>query len=126
MAGPAYVIAQINIAMNEDWIVPFVYSALSVDGTTTSPIDLTGSTFNMDFRYQESDAEVLLALSTENGAITITDPVNGEFQIWITQQQAYEQLEPGDFVCDLIRTMPDGTSERIMDCTVTVVEGTTR
>jgi hypothetical protein len=81
----------------------------------------------MDIRKQESDHEVLVALSSPSGGITITDPVNGLFQIMLAREQAFQQLSPGSFVADLTRTLPgSGYAERILDCAVTVVEGTTR
>ena len=31
MAGPAYYTAQVNIAMNDDWIVSFIYGTPNAD-----------------------------------------------------------------------------------------------
>ena len=125
MAGPAYYTAVLNIARNDDWIVPFVYASISADGTQV-PIDLTGSVLTMDFRALDTDHEVLLRVTTTDGSITINDAVNGEFTILITVEALQLLLAPGDYVSDLVRLMPNGLQERLLDCAVTVVEGVTR
>jgi hypothetical protein len=126
MAGPAYYTGAMNIAMNEDWIVPFLYATLNSDGVTTTPIDLTGSTLMMEIRHQESDHEVVLSLASPDKGIFINNAAGGEFTILITRMQL-AQFMPGSYVADLVRLMPNGYVERILDCdTVTVVEGITR
>ena len=127
MSGPAYYTGTINISMNEDWIVPFLYQTSPDGGVTTTPIDLTGSTLMMEIRHQETDHEVLLSLTSQgNQGIYITDAAGGAFEILITRTQL-EQFFPGNFVADLVRLMPNGYVERILDCdVVTVVEGKTR
>ena len=47
MAGPAYYDGTMNIAKNEDWIVPFIYGSYAADGVTVVPIDLTNSTASL-------------------------------------------------------------------------------
>jgi hypothetical protein len=49
------------------------------------PVDLTGNTMRMGIRKNAADVAEVLLLTTENGGITITDPVNGEFSIWMKQ-----------------------------------------
>jgi hypothetical protein len=123
MAGPAYYSVAIFISMNEDWAVPFQYT--SSVGPPAVPIDLTGSTLRMQLRKQESDHEAEISVWSPNNGIWIYDAVNGKFQIIITRG-AMLQLVPGDYVCDLVRTMTTGYQERIFEGTATVVEGTTR
>jgi len=127
MSGPAYFTGVMNIAMNEDWIVPFLYATSPDGGVTTTPIDLTGSTLMMEIRHQESDHEVVLSLSSANNqGIFITNATGGAFEILITRLQL-EQFMVGSYVADLVRLMPNGYVERILDCdVVTVVEGKTR
>jgi hypothetical protein len=124
MSGPAYYTGVINIAKNDDWTVPFLYAAQNADGSTT-PIDLTGSTLMMEFRTQDIDHAVLISLSSPNAGITITDAVGGAFTI-IIDRDTLSQIAPGDYVSDLVRLMPSGWQERLLDCTVTVAEGVTR
>jgi hypothetical protein len=125
MSGPAYYTGVMNVAMNEDWIVPFLYAVLNSDGST-SPIDLTGSKLMMEIRLSETDHEVLIELASPDQGISIDNATGGAFTILITRQQL-AQMAPGDYVADLVRLMPNGYVERILDCpTVTVVEGVTR
>ena len=124
MSGPAYYIGTINIAKNDDWIVPFLYAQQNSDGST-SPIDLTGSTLMMEMRYQDIAHEVVVAVSSPDQGIIINDAVGGAFTILISRD-ALSQLEPGDYVADLVRLMANGLQERMLDCTVTVAEGVTR
>lgn len=124
MSGPAYYTAAINIAKNDDWFVPFLYAAQNED-TTTTPIDLTGSTLLMEFRVNETDHTVLMSLSSPDNGITIDDAVGGAFTIGIPRSTLM-QLPLGDCVSDLVRLMPSGLQERILDCAVTVSEGVSR
>ena len=127
MSGPAYYTGVMNVAMNEDWIVPFLYQ--SSDGGTPpvlTPIDLTGSTLMMEIRHQESDHEVVLSLASPDKGISIDNATGGAFTICITRAQL-TQFAPGNYVADLLRLMTNGYVERILDCDmVAVVEGKTR
>jgi hypothetical protein len=126
MAGPAYYEATINISMNEDWVVPFQYGTLASDGVTLLPFDLTGSIFKFELRVQESDHEAIVSVWSPNNGIYFynNDPTTGSFYIAITRDKLI-RLFPGKFTADLVRQMPSGYQERIIDGTATVVEGTT-
>jgi hypothetical protein len=124
MSGPAYYTGVMSIAKNDDWIVPFLFAAQNDDGST-SPIDLTGSTLMMEMRYQDIDHEVVVSVSSPDKGITITDAVGGAFTILI-DRETLSQLQPGDYVADLVRLMPNGLQERMLDCSVAVAEGVTR
>ena len=95
MPGPAYYSAVINIAQNEDWIVPFIYSAVDSGGVST-PIDLTGSTLLLEIRVRESDVGVLLSLSSPDDGIVITDAVNGAFTITMDRDDLMQQPSAGE------------------------------
>jgi hypothetical protein len=126
MSGPAYYTGVMNISMNEDWIVPFLYETSPDGGVTHTPIDLTGSTLMMEIRHQESDHEVVLSLASPDQGIFISDATGGAFTILITREQL-AQFAPGAYVADLVRLMTNGYVERILDLdVVTVVEGKTR
>jgi len=131
MAGPAYYSVSVNIAKNEDWVVPFVYQT-SADDITFTPINLTGSVFRLQIRKRETDHQAMVYVQsspdggvTPDDGITITDAVNGKFQIVIGRNRLVD-LAPGDYVIDLIREMTNGFDERLFEGTATVVEGTTR
>ena len=124
MSGPAYYTAIIEMAKNDDWIVPFLYASVNTDSSTT-PIDLTGSDLMMEVRHLDVDHEVVMTSTTVDGGIVITDAVGGAFTIIFTRDQL-SQVVPGDYVADLVRLMTNGYQERLIDATVTVVEGVTR
>jgi hypothetical protein len=127
MAGPAYYEGQINIAQNVDWAVPFIYATLNSDGVTYTPINLTGSTIKMEIRVAETDHEAIVSLWSPDNGITFTagDPTTGGFTITITRDKS-SRLFPGGFVADIVRLMPNGYRERLVDATVTVARGTTK
>lgn len=125
MAGPAYYDAQLNISLNEDWIVPFVYGTVDPTSSVFTPIDLTGSTLKLEIRKQETDNEAIVWVASPDQGITITDVMNGAFTIAITRDKSY-RLSAGNYVTDFVRLMPNGYQERIFEGTAVVVVGTTR
>lgn len=130
MSGPAYYTAAANIALNDDWIVPFIYAAQNPDGSTT-PIDLTGSVFMLEIRAQDTDHAVLISMSSATSddtgtGIWITNATAGTFTVWIDRKTLQNQISPGDYVSDLVRLMPNGLQERLLDLAITVSEGVTR
>jgi hypothetical protein len=126
MAGPAYYTGVMNIALNEDWVVPFVYSIVDANGNVTGPVDLTGSELKMELRIAETDNQAIVSVSSpSNGIFINSPPTSGQF--WIALDRArLTRLFPGQFFVDLVRLMPSGYQERIWEGTATVVEGTTR
>jgi hypothetical protein len=126
MAGPAYYTGVMNISKNEDWVVPFLYSAVASDGVTMTPIDLTGSLLKLEIRKQEIDHEaIVFSFSSPDDGITITNAVGGAFTILIERDKSV-RLAAGVYVTDLVRLMPNGLQERLWEGTATVVDGTTR
>jgi len=125
MAGPAYYSGAINIAKNEDWIVPFAYGSVDETGSNFTPIDLTGSTIMMEFRKREGDHEAIVSLASPNNGVIITDAVGGTFTILIARGRLW-RMAPGDYVTDIVRLAPNGYQERLWEGIASVVEGTTR
>jgi hypothetical protein len=126
MAGPAYFSGVMNIAINEDWIVPFVYGALYDPNNVNagySPVDLTGSIIMMELRVRETDHEALVSVYSPDGGISIDGP--GKFTVVILRNRLI-RLAPGNYFSDLVRQMPSGYRERIWEGTAVVVKGTTR
>ena len=125
MPGPAYYSGTMNIAKNEDWIVPFLYTTDDGTGTLT-PIDLTGSRIWLEIRNNETDHEVFVSVTSDAGdGILINDAAGGAFTIVIPRDMMVRMV-PGDYVADLVREMTNGYQERLWEGTVNVVEGTTR
>jgi hypothetical protein len=125
MAGPAYYSGQMNIAKNEDWVVPFLYQSVDSTGTVFTPIDLTGSTLKLEIRVQETDHEALVSVFSPDGGIVINNATQGEFTILIDRAHLV-YLAAGQYFTDLVRLMPTGYQERLWEGVASVVEGTTR
>lgn len=125
MAGPAYYDGTMNIAKNDDWIVPFQYGSFAADGVTINPIDLTGSVLKLEIRIAETDHEALVSVFSPDNGIVINDAVNGYFTVVINRAHMV-YLSAGTYFADLVRLLPNGFQERIIDMQATVVEGTTR
>jgi hypothetical protein len=125
MAGPAYYEGVMNIALNDDWIVPFIYGTLAADGVTVVPIDLTGSLLKLEIRIRETDHEALVSVFSPDHGITFNDMVNGKFTVTIDRAHL-ARLAAGTYFADLVRLMPNGYQERMIDAQAVVVEGTTR
>lgn len=125
MAGPAYYEGTMNISKNEDWIVPFIYGSYAIDGITILPIDLTDSLIKLEIRVRETDHEALVSVFSPDHGIVMNDPVNGQFTIVILRDKMHH-LTAGIYFADLVRLMPNGFQERILDAQAIVVEGTTR
>jgi hypothetical protein len=128
MAGPAFYSAVVNIAKNEDWVVPFQYGTLSEDETTIVGINLSNSVLKLEMRIREADHEAVVAVSSPNNGILIVNAAQGLFQITI-ERERLARLAIQDYFIDLVRWFPGwpvDLQERIFEGTATVVEGTTR
>jgi hypothetical protein len=125
MAGPSYYSGVMNIAKNEDWIVPFLYDMVSADGSTHTPIDLTGSLLKLEIRVLETDHEALVSVYSPDHGIILTNAAGGQFTILIDRAHLVH-LAAGEYYTDLVRLMPNGYQERMWEGSAIVVEGTTR
>ena len=124
MAGPAYFTGTMNIAKNEDWLMPFLYGTQDTSGTFT-PTNLTGSTIRLQIRKTEEDHEATVAVNSPDNGITITNAAGGAFTVLLDRPRLV-RLAPGDYVFDMVRLLASGLQERICEGTATVVEGTAR
>jgi hypothetical protein len=86
----------ISVENDSDFRYSFVYQTV-----TGVPIDLTGTTMYMMLRMNLPDATVSFELTTENGRIAVTDPVNGRFSLTILQADL-ERLAVGVYQQSLI------------------------
>ncbi|HLL28968.1 MAG TPA: hypothetical protein VKT73_15130 [Xanthobacteraceae bacterium] len=69
----------------------------------TNPIDITGWTFDAQFRARVTDDQILLELTTANTGFQMIDAPNGRFRIQMTEEQT-ENLPEGKLVFDIMRT----------------------
>jgi hypothetical protein len=97
-------VVNITVENDADFYRQFAYQL--VDGT---PINLTGNTLRMGVRRHAEDAIEEIVFTTENGALTINDPLNGMFTLRIVQAQLL-QLPVGAYEHSLVRLI--GTTER--------------
>ena len=125
MAGPSYYSGIMNIAKNEDWIVPFLYGTVDEATGTVTPIDLTGSLLKLEIRMQETDHEALVSVFSPDGGIIITNATGGTFTVLIDRAHL-THLAAGQYYCDMVRLMTNSFQERLWEGSAIVVEGTTR
>jgi SHS2 domain-containing protein len=91
--------------------------------TTSTEIDLTGVSIKMKLqKCGQSKAPYSLELSTANGLITITDPVNGVFNI----NQFNMDIEASKYDYDLQFTFVGGVVQTYMFGTWNVVNDITK
>jgi hypothetical protein len=91
-------IVNITTETDADFIRGFAYQY----SPSNLPVDLTGNTMRMGVRKNAADVNEVMLLTTENGGITITDPANGLFTVWMKQQDL-ERLPIDDYEHSLIR-----------------------
>lgn len=119
MSGPSFTSGTINVSQNADWVVNFVYT---IDG---NPIDLTGSTLNMQVRKREEENSVMIDLYSPLNGIAVTDALSGEFTITI-KRDITRRIAPDQYVTDITRLRPDGLVERLFEGVANINLGTTR
>ena len=113
-------IVNITVANDADFNRQFQY----VQQSDNSPIDLTGALLEMMLRANAADATAYLRLGTDTGEITLTDPVNGLFVVYISQA-TLAQLALGTY--DHSNIMTVGTFKtRIWSGTFVINAGPTR
>ena len=113
-------IVDITVANDADFNRQFQY----VQASDNSPIDITGASLEMMLRANAADATVYLRLGSNTGEITISDPVNGLFAVYISQA-TLAQLALGTY--DQSNIMTIGTQKtRIWSGTFTNNAGPTR
>ena len=91
---------------------------IDVDGT---PVDLTGVTIQIQFRFRCKTGSVVKDIATTSG-ITITDAVNGTFEI--------DEFTPVDWAVDTYYydaqiTFTDGSIKTYIQGTVKILQDTT-
>jgi hypothetical protein len=114
--------AAITTYSDADFAAAFVYKQ---NGTA---VDLTGSLLFLKARpgLDATVAEVDISLDSASiGGITITDAVNGKFQIEISRS-ILSRLTTQAYVHSLIRIRPDGLHERIWGGVITNIIGPSR
>lgn len=113
-------IVDITVANDADFNRQFQY----VTASDNTPIDITGAALEMMLRANATDATVYLRLGTDTGEITINDPVNGLFVVYISQA-TLAQLALGTYDQSNIMTL-GGLKTRIWSGTFTNNAGPTR
>lgn len=97
----------ITVWNDADFWRQFQYKA--VDET---PINLTGVSMVMMLRRRAADEAAMLRLGTDTGEISLVDPANGIFLIFIAQPVLL-RLGLGDFDHSLVATLANGRVVRI-------------
>lgn len=86
----------------------------------SQPVNLTGYTFNGQFKVPPGTGAAVLTISTANGRVNIIDATNGFLDIQIPGNL----IDPGEYVFDLLATVA-GTPYIFALGTLTVLQGVT-
>lgn len=81
-------------------------------------IDITGCSFRAQIRKLTGATPIVIDLDSPN-EITITDSVNGEFQIEVSYETTVD-MTPGSYMWDMFIEWPDNTRDKIWQGDVTV------
>ena len=93
-------IVDITVANDADFNRVFQYA----EASDLSPIDITGALLEMMLKANAVDANAYLRLGTDTGEITIIDPINGLFQVYVSQA-VLAQLALGTYDQSMIMTV---------------------
>lgn len=123
--------AQVNITVENDADFYQVFQYTQPDGQT--PVNLLGTTFKMGIRRTVGDAGILFnvtSMPSAAGAITLVNPQQGLFALWIAQPQLL--LTPiGTWFHSLIASVPatEGIPPlalQVFGGTLTITDGPSR
>jgi hypothetical protein len=113
----------VNITTENDCDFYRVFQYVTVLGV---PINITGKSMEMMLRKHATDATAVLRLGTDTGEITLTDPVNGYFSVWIKQLDL-ERLPLGDYdQSNIMTNIATGFKTKLWSGTLTNNAGPTR
>jgi hypothetical protein len=93
--------------------------------TPAMPIDLSGATVRMHVRAAISDTATLLELTGANGRATVSDALNGEITLLVSDEDT-AALDFKKAVYDLEIEYSDGTVDRVLQGGVTLSKEVTR
>ncbi|WP_406858477.1 hypothetical protein ABEG18_12955 [Alsobacter sp. KACC 23698] len=110
------------VRANEVWRESFAVQS----GDPPEAVDLTGSAFRAQLRSSEGALLVVLDASTGNGRLQISDPPTDGMVSWNVPVSVLQNLEPGDYVYDVVWTDAGGVPDTIMAGVVTIERGITR
>lgn len=111
----------LTIYQGADYVKPFVWKT----GEPPLPVNMTGYTIRCQFRSKQPSPDILFLLTTENGRINITDPVNGAFQLRILAADT-TLINFKSAVYDLEFISPSGFVTRLLEGSVTISPEVTR
>lgn len=87
-------------------------------------INLSNCTADMMLKITQGVPDVLFELSTANGRIVITDPINGVIQLTISSSDT-ATLPVESMVYDLVISFPSGVKTRLIQGSIAVSDGVT-
>lgn len=96
-------------------------------GEPPVPVDLTGYTIRMQIRLHKQSSKVLANLDNDTlGGITISDALNGQFDVRIEASKTDEFLKIAQAVYDIEMESLNGTVTRLLEGQVSVSVQVTR
>jgi hypothetical protein len=93
-----------------------------VDPDTGDDVNLTGSTVKISVRDQNSRSTVLSG-STTDGKITLTDPTNGECQVWFTPTDMAVFQSAGSYDVGVTVLLSTGLTYQLIAGHLPVIDG---
>ena len=87
------------------------------------PLNLTGYTIRVDFRYRSKNGDLVLHINTTDGGITIEDATGGRFKI---NKFATDNFKTGWHYYDVELVSPDGIKKTYVSGRVEITEDVTQ
>jgi len=113
-------VRHIKINNNATWSDAFQF-AEPADQTW----NLVGQKFELDVQRNRYDLVPLLSLSTDNGRIITSDPIQRAIYFKVSPADIQANLPPGVYIYDLVMVAADDFRTTLMTGTVTVGQGVT-
>ena len=107
---------------NEDWIESILYT---VNVAGSRQLDLRGINFELEVRRAPGDHEIILQVSTDNRLMAVAPLPNFGYLLIQVPVATMQYLEAGDYVADMVAS-DAAFSRKIIDMSLTIVEGITR
>lgn len=96
-------------------------------GNPAVAVDLTGCTARMQVRQRANDSTILTTLTTENGLLSIYNPVEGRFRIDIPASiSTGYSFTSGVYDLEIVYPLPNTTVYRVLQGAFTAVSEVTR
>lgn len=123
--GIPLVAMSVTTGNNEDWIESISYLIGPEGATPTEQMDLRGIDFELEIRRRADDHEVIMNASTINHRMAVGAFPNYGYLLLYVPVGDMKTKSAGNYVADVVATA-DGYTRKIIDMTLSIVEGVTK